>query len=117
MRRRSAMSLIQLLLVIALIAVLLGLLLPAVQKVREAAARIQTFNNLKQIVLATHAFAGDHSDRLPTIDGDVGSPNYGDSLFVALLPYVDQGNLYQAAKADPSVFNVRVALYISPSDP
>ena len=97
LRRRSAFSLIELLVVIAVVAVLVGLLLPAVQKCRETATRIQCANNLKQLALATHHFQSDYH-RLPPLAGGWGSstfPHDWGTPQAFLLPYVEQGNLYR----------------------
>src|SRR5258708_4851076 len=127
---RTAFTLIELLVVIAIVAVLIGLLLPAVQKVRESASRSQCSNNLKQMGIACQTYH-DNQQRLPPGyrasgpysdgAGDT-SPGWGWGAF--LLPQLEQSNLFRAiqfnqpveAAVNSAAIQTRLAVFLCPSD-
>jgi prepilin-type N-terminal cleavage/methylation domain-containing protein len=124
--RAKGFTLIELLVVIAIIAILIGLLLPAVQKVREAAARISDANNLKQMSLALHSF-NDANNKLPPCanyfpmsgdNGYRGSPAIIGNVHYFILPYMEQGTTYNNIPyASWNTTGQVIKNFISPGDP
>jgi prepilin-type N-terminal cleavage/methylation domain-containing protein len=126
-RTRTALTLVELLVVMAIIGILVGLLLPAVQQAREAARRIQCKNNLKQIGLALHNYTTTHRslppgatvDLSPSVTGNNGS--WG--VHGRILPYLEQGNLYDqvdlttAWDFQSAIDGLKIPTYACPSDP
>jgi prepilin-type N-terminal cleavage/methylation domain-containing protein len=131
---RRGFTLIELLVVVAIIAILIGLLLPAVQKVREAANRIKCGNNVKQLGLAAHNYHDVHQHFPPGIGYYPPASGAFGTYFFHLLPYVEQDNLYRSAlgpvpfpppdgpttvyyPGNNTVYSQPVKIFLCPSDP
>jgi prepilin-type N-terminal cleavage/methylation domain-containing protein len=116
MRERSGFTLIELLVVIAIIATLIALLVPAVQSVRQAAARVECQNNLKQIGIVVHNYAANFNSvpaegGAPTANG---GPGISASVFFNLLPYVEQDAVYNSANGPGQ--DVVLPIFLCPAD-
>jgi prepilin-type N-terminal cleavage/methylation domain-containing protein len=114
-QRRRALTLMEVLVVIAILGVLLALLLPAVQRVREASYRATCANNLKQLGLGTHDYHDAYS-RLPPGVYWLG-PNTEGSWGYCILPFIDQQNLYDSWLEGKPIYTYKIKLLCCPSDP
>jgi type II secretory pathway pseudopilin PulG len=117
--KRCGFTMIELLVILGILLFLLGMLVPAIQQVRKAAARTQSNNNLKQLALAMHS-VNDVFNKLPPVVGSfpVKSEKAG-TLFFHILPYIEQQNVYQQAKGDVNqnaTYSMTIPIFLNPMD-
>lgn len=113
---RRGFTLIELLVVLAIIAILLAVLISAIQKVREAALRTESMNNVKQFNLAVHNYATGRNGRMPVVNGSPTGPNKSQSLFQAILPQLEAHTVFlESMKKNQSYPFMRI--FVSPADP
>jgi competence protein ComGC len=126
--RRAGLTLMELIIIMGVIGIIIGLMLPAVRKVREPAMRAKCQNNMKQLALAVHTYASIHGDRLPPAYGRMTMDDRttaGGSIYFWLLPYMEQDLLYRAALTNGggngsvagSLQGASIRMFQCPSDP
>jgi len=115
--KRSAFTMLELLIVMLIVATLMALIVPAVLKVREAQGRTRTVSFLKQLTLPLHG-CNDVHGRLPPATGDFGNPAVNATLLIHLMPFFEQDNLYKmiVAGSAPDLHTVVVTTFVSPLD-
>ena len=102
MTRRAGLTLIETLLAVGLICLLIAILIPAIQAVRNEPARVQSLNNLKNIILATHNFSSSNNNQLPFFDPGTSLSNGEPSVFDSISPYCEQNSSIFVSPADPT---------------
>lgn len=118
-RYRRGFTLVELLVVIAIIGILIGMLLPAVQQVRDAARRTDSMNRIRQYVLATHSFESAHQELPPSITTVTGAKYIRGSVFLQILPFMEEGNLLQLTVDTGNYYGVYrepVKFFTNPQD-
>jgi prepilin-type processing-associated H-X9-DG protein len=122
--RRHGFTMSQFLVVLAMLGILIGLFFPAIVKVREAAARAQCQNNIKQIVLAMHDVASTYNGKLPPLAGTFPAADNQGTYFFYILPFIEQDNLYKNAADKAGIYSVwngstysqAIRTYLCPAD-
>ncbi len=115
MFRRKGMTLVELMLVLGIIALLIAVSLAAVVSAREAATRIQSMNNLRQLALAVQQFAGTDAGRLPGLGGGLGANDQGVPILGSLCPYLEEVPVTETSQNTNSFAPVKT--FLSPADP
>jgi prepilin-type N-terminal cleavage/methylation domain-containing protein len=115
--RRAGFTILELLVVVAIIGILTGLLLCAVVKVREAAIMAKSKNNVRQLMVAIHNYSSDRREMLPDVGGSRTGPNPGLAPLAAILPQIEQGSYYYDLAISPVVPQYFIPQFVSPADP
>src|SRR6516162_9101293 len=118
-RVRFGFTMIELLVILAILVFLLGLLIPVVQQVRRAASRTNSLNNLRQMAIAMHNINDVYKKMPPVVGSFPNKDEKAGTLFFHILPYIEQQNIYQKAEGDVNknaTYSVVIPTYLNPND-